>query len=123
MLEPAKTLIVARERVRRSFLVVVFSRSNKTILRVIPVRGGMERRPRTKSERRAPAEYQNPVVVVVVVVDDDNDDPLASADLLKCRYSPGYEYQLAETPHQLAVRYNRTRYTYSRLVKGCETFP
>lgn len=40
MLEPAKTLIVARERVRRSFLVVVFSRSNKTILRVILVRGG-----------------------------------------------------------------------------------
>lgn len=40
MLEPAKTLIVAQERVRRSFLVVVFSRSNKTILRVIPVRGG-----------------------------------------------------------------------------------
>lgn len=40
MLEPAKTLIVARERVRRSFLVAVFSRSNKTILRVILVRGG-----------------------------------------------------------------------------------
>lgn len=71
MLEPAKTLIVARERVRRSSLVVVFSRSNKTILRVILVRGGDgARRSRTKSERRAPAEYQNPVDV-----DDDDDRP------------------------------------------------
>lgn len=73
MLEPAKTLIVARERVRRSFLVVVFSRSNKTILRVIPVRGGGAgaRRSRTKSERRAPVEYQNPAIDD----DDDGDNP------------------------------------------------
>lgn len=71
MLEPAKTLIVARERVRRSFLVVVFSHSNKTILRVIPVRGEGDgaRRSRTKSERRAPVEYQNPTV------DVDGDNP------------------------------------------------
>lgn len=44
MPEPAKTLIVAQERTRRTFLVFVFSRSNKTILRVIPTRGTMPTR-------------------------------------------------------------------------------
>ena len=59
MPEPAKTLIVAQERTRRTFLVFVFSRSNKTILRVIPTRANdtidalFGKRSVTKSERRA----------------------------------------------------------------------
>lgn len=59
MPEPAKTLIVAQERTRRTFLVFVFSRPNKTILRVILTRGTMPRYLRNIRRRKVSAAHSS----------------------------------------------------------------